>query len=171
MLHACLNYTARFQLTVPWQTRKKTPATQCNAQGLLYLSFGGERASPPASSRPLLPCWECTAARTWCPELQAVSEQRTGKLLPAPLVQGSAGDGQQQENEQFSQTPSAVFCLGLYHHIELYSQEPVLEMYFGWLLLWHASIKSRECSCVSSLTKDREHLSQTFRIRHGRHIF
>ena len=59
ILRECLNYTADFQLlTVLCQVKKettkenKTPTIQCNAQGLLYLSFGGEWASPPASSSP-----------------------------------------------------------------------------------------------------------------------
>lgn len=61
ILHECLNYTADFQLlTILCQIKKEKtkgqnpPTIQRNAQGLLYLwrSFGGERASSPASSSP-----------------------------------------------------------------------------------------------------------------------
>lgn len=129
------------------------------------------RGFSPSQLPSSLPCSASAQAGTaQLPAHGALSEQRTGKLLPAPLVQGSAGGGQSQETGQLSQAPTATFCLGHYHHIELYSQGPVLEMYFGRLLVWLASIKSRECSCVSSLTRDRAHLSQTCRIRHGRDI-
>lgn len=61
MLRECLNYTAHFHvLTILCQVEKETtkekkpPTIQCNAHALLYLSFGGEQASCPASLCP--PC-------------------------------------------------------------------------------------------------------------------